>query len=281
MTRCTPDNVQLICQGLDHPEGLNFAPDGSLIAGGEAGQIYRVDCAKGTSETIARTDGFVLGVCLDAAGNVYACDAGRREVLKVSAAGQVDVYSSGTSDHKLTNPNYCAFDRAGNLFYTDSGDYHPSKCNGKLFVVTPGQQTRCIHPGPLWFANGICIDPEESLLYLVQSTVPNVLVFRLDGPVLASTEPVRTLELEPDTVPDGLALDADRNLYVSYYQPDQIAVVRPDGELEVVYRDYLAELLNRPTNVALQKNAIYFANLGGYHIGKIEHPLEALELVRP
>ena len=40
-------------------------------------------------------------------------------------------------------------------------------------------------------------------------------------------------------------------------------------------RDFTAELLARPTNVALQKDAIYFANLGKYHIGRIEHPSRA------
>ena len=277
MTRCTPDNVRFVCTGLDHPEGLNFDSDGSLIAGGEAGQIYRVDCAAGTSEIVADTGGFVLGVCADAAGSIYACDAGRNEVLKIGPAGQVTTISTG----KLDNPNYCAFDALGNLFFTESGRYHPEQYSGRLFVITPEGETRCVHPGPLKFANGICIDPEKSLLYLVESTAPSVLAFKLNGPNLASREPVHRFELGRDTVPDGVALDTDRNLYVSYYSPDQIAVVRLDGRFEVLYRDYLAEWMNRPTNIALRENEIYFSNLGGWHIGSIEHPLSPLPLAMP
>jgi len=181
MTRCTPENVHFVCQDLDHPEGLNFAADGSLIAGGEAGQIYRIDCSSGKSETIAETGGTVLGVCTDGAGAVCACDAGRNEVLKTDAGGEVSVLSTGALD----NPNYCAFDAAGNLFFTESVKYHPQERTGRLFVITPDGKTECVHDGPFGFANGICIDPETSLLYLVESTGPRVLVFQTDGPKLA------------------------------------------------------------------------------------------------
>ena len=75
--------------------------------------------------------------------------------------------------------------------------------------------------------------------------------------------PVRRIDLEPDTIPDGVALDAAGNLYVAFYSPDQIGVVRPDGSFEVLIRDFLAEWMNRPTNIALRRNEIVFANLGG------------------
>lgn len=281
MIRCTPENAGFVCTGLDHPEGLNFAPDGALVAGGEAGQIYRIDSKTGTIATLANTGGFVLGVCLDSTGSIYACDCSRNEVLKIDSTGNVSIYSTGTDEHKLINPNYCAFDNDGNLFFTASGEYFHSEGTGKLFVVTPDGKTQCIHPGPLRFANGICIDPESAILYLVQSTAPNVLAFKLDGPRLGSLQPVRIFQLEPDTVPDGLALDVERNLYVAYYAPDQIGVIRPNGRFEVLYRDFMAELLNRPTNIALHKDAIYFSNLGGDHIGKINHRLEPLDVIRP
>lgn len=269
MTRCTPDNVRFVSQGLDHPEGLAFAPDGSLVAGGEAGQIYRIDAATGSSRITAGTEGFVLGVCADASGAVYACDAGRNQVLRIDPSGQVGAVSSG----QLDNPNDCALDAQGNLFFTESGAYHPSRHSGRLFVVTRDGRTECLHAGPFRFANGLCLDAAESLLYVVESTAPGVLVFRLDGPRLASEEPVRRIALEPDTVPDGVALDSDGNVYVAFYSPDQIGVVRRDGTFEVLYRDCLAEWMNRPTNIALRENEIYFANLGGWHIGAVEHPL--------
>ena len=277
LIRCTPSVVDFVCEGLDHPEGLCFGADGSIIAGGEAGQIYRIDPDSRKADTIGNSGGFILGVSSDSKGNVYACDCKRNEVLKLDSSGTVSGYSKATADP----PNYCAFDRQGNLFFTTSGEYFHPEGTGKLFAVTPEGETRCVHPGPFRFANGICIDPEENLLYLIQSTAPNILVFEIRGAELTRLEPIRTIALEKDTVPDGLALDTARNLYVAFYTPDQIGVVRPGGDYETLYRDCTGELLMRPTNIALQHDAIYFANLGGYHIGRIEHPLEPLEVVRP
>lgn len=270
--RCTPDNVRFICEGLDHPEGLCFAADGTLIAGGESGQLYRIDPGTGKWQTIAQTGGFVLGVCADASGGVYACDAGRNEVLRIDPDGSVGVVSTGTFD----NPNDCALDADGNLFFTESGIYHPQRHTGRLFVITPEGETECIHPGPFRFANGIFVDAKASKLYMVESTAPSVLEFQLEGPRLASGDPTRRIELEPDTVPDGVVLDEEGNVYVAFYSPDQIGVIRTNGSFEVIYRDFLAEWMNRPTNIALRPNEIYFANLGGWHIGAVEHALTPL-----
>ncbi len=272
MTRCTRETVRRVCDGLDHPEGLCFAPDGSLLAGGERGQVYRIEPETGTADTLAVTGGFLLGVCADRAGAVYACDAGRNEVLRIAPGGSVGVLPAPPLD----NPNDCAFDAAGNLFFTESGTYHPTRCSGRLHVVTQAGESTCIHPGPFRFANGIFVDQDASLLYMVESTAPSVLAFRLEGSALASLEPARRVDLEPDTVPDGVALDSEGNVYVAFYSPDQIGVIRPDGSFEVLFRDFLAEWMNRPTNLALAENEIYFANLGGWHIGAVEHPLSPL-----
>ena len=269
MTRCTPDNVRFVCEGLDHPEGICLLADGTLAVGSESGRVCQVRPSGGRARPLAETGGFVLGLCADRSGAVYACDAGRNEVLRAEPDGTVVALSAGTLD----NPNDCALDAHGNLFFTESGVYHPEKRSGRLFVITPEGAMRCIHPGPFRFANGIFVDADASLLYMVESTAPSVLVFRTDGPGLRSQSPVRTIPLEPDTVPDGVALDTEGNIYVAFYCPDQVGVIRPDGRFEVLFRDPLAEWMNRPTNVVLARDEIYFANLGGWHIGAVRHPL--------
>ena len=61
---------------------------------------------------------------------------------------------------------------------------------------------------------------------------------------------------------------------MAFYAPDQIGVVRPDGSFEVLFRDYLAEWMNRPTNLVLRRDEIVFANLGGWQLGSVSYPLE-------
>ena len=54
------DRFLPFAEGLDHPEGVAWGPDGRIYAGGEAGQIYAIE-ADGTVEQLASTGGFLYG----------------------------------------------------------------------------------------------------------------------------------------------------------------------------------------------------------------------------
>lgn len=261
----TPQNIQTVASDLDHPEGLNFGPDGMLYAGGEAGQVYRIDPQTGKVDHYATAEGFlILGVTLDGNGNLYGAHVGRQEIVKVTPDGVVSSYSKGVAGRELVNPNYAVFDTEGNLYYTDSGDcWNPS---GSLLIVRPDGTTEFFHEGPLDFPNGNAIDPAEEYLYFVQSIGPNIARLPLKG---GSTTPEVCIEL-PDMVPDGIAFDDRGRLVISCYRPDHILLGELSGSWEVLMEDPSAELLNRPTNVALRDGKVYFANLGGWHLGAFD-----------
>ena len=43
--------ASIFCDGLDHPECVAVHPDGTVWAGGEAGQIYRISASEGVVQT--------------------------------------------------------------------------------------------------------------------------------------------------------------------------------------------------------------------------------------
>ena len=61
------DRFVVFAEGLDHPEGVAWGPDGRIYAGGEAGQIYAID-GDGTVEQLASTGGFLYGMQGDQLG---------------------------------------------------------------------------------------------------------------------------------------------------------------------------------------------------------------------
>src|SRR5688572_28956626 len=100
------DSFSMFCEGLDHPECATRGPDGATYAGGEAGQIYRVSLDDGKHEQITTiAGGFLLGICVDGKNNIYACDAAGNKVMRVAPGGQTSVYSDGTAQRKMANPN--------------------------------------------------------------------------------------------------------------------------------------------------------------------------------
>ena len=276
--RALQDNIQFIATDLDHPEGINFGVDGMLYAGGEAGQLYRIDAVSGHVDHYATAEGFLmLGVTLDGDNNLYGCHVGRREIVKVSPDGEVTTYSKGVRGRELINPNYGVFDNKGNFYYTDSGDYfNPS---GLILVVRPDGTTEVFHEGPLSFPNGLAIDAQGKYLYVVLSSAPNISRIPLQGGS-TNAKPEVYVPLE-GVVPDGLAFDDRDRLLISCYVPDRIYLADTDGKIEILMEDPMAELMNRPTNVAIRDNKVYYANLGGWHVGAFDFDAGPMPLRYP
>lgn len=278
-----PDNVRFIAEGLDHPECVSFGPDGKLYAGGEAGQIYRIDPATGEVRELARTGGFNLGIAVDANLNVYACDIQGKALHRLSPDGKVTTLFRGTPDRPLEVPNYAVFDADGRLYLSDSGDYWNPEGTGCIYRLAPDGKAELFHPGPLQFPNGLAIDPAGEYLYIAESTAPRISRIPLNGSGRAH-RPEEVARLQ-DCVPDGLAFCRSGRLFVGCYKPDSIFCLEPDGRLNTVITDPTGELLSRPTNVAIGHGTLLFANLGGWHIGAISFEVEPVihhfKLARP
>jgi len=232
---------------LDHPECVAWGPDGFAYAGGEDGQVYRVNIEDGTREEYANTGGFVLGLALDADLNVYACDLKRQEVVKVTPEGDCSSYAKGPEGRPIQLPNYPVFDDAGTLYVSDSGEW--GERNGLIWRVPAGGGT-----AEVWseacrgFTNGMCLTAEGDALYVVESSPP--LVARVEIlPDGGAGERSVVVEL-PRTVPDGVALDVEGSLFVSCFNPNVIYRVSPDGELTTMYDDWEQLQLKAPTNMA-------------------------------
>lgn len=273
----TPDTVSLLAPGLDHPECVCFGPDGTLFAGGEAGQVYRIG-GDGAATQIATTGGFLLGLAADGDGAIHACDAKRRAVFRIGPDGAVAPRSSGSPGRAFTLPNFPVFDAGGSLYVSDSGDYWHPDGTGSVFVIRPDGATEVFHSGPFRFANGLAISPDQAWLYVAQSTAWNIVRVPLDRP----GGPVEvTHVLPPHSVPDGLAFTDDGRLLIACYRPDIIYLGLPDGSVAVLVEDLTAELLCRPANVALRGGRLYIANLGGWHLSVMETDLRPGPLHHP
>ena len=271
-------NIKFICSDLDHPEGLALDLRGYLYAGGELGQIYRINIKKGISECIAKTDGFILGVTLDGRGQIYACDAINHKIIQCMPDGRFNIYAESTDKVLLNTPNFSVFDNEGRLFFSDSGDFW--KPSGRLWVKEPGIAVFPLTSPELPFPNGLFLDSEEEYLYVILTIVPEIARFKIKkGTLVGKIESV--VKLPSHMIPDGISIDSNRNLWIACYKPDEILKISQKGKIEIIMEDSTGSLLNRPTNLALRENEVLFANLGGRHIGSFKTKVKPLKLNYP
>ena len=255
-------------EGLDHPECVAWGCDGYAYAGGEGGQLYRIDTNVGSFEEFTNVGSFVGGICQDGNFNIYVCSGG--VVKKVDQSGNVSVYSDGTESTKMLTPNYPAFDSNGNLYVSDSGEW--GEDTGRMFKINSDGEAQIWSEDIRSFPNGIALSETGDFLYVVVS-LNSPRIERI--PILedGSAGPAELVVELPLSVPDGIAFDTEGNLYISCYRPDRIYRLSVDGELEILVEDYEGTLMAAPTNIAFcgsRRDDLLSANLGRWHISRYE-----------
>src|SRR5574337_1195312 len=98
------EQFEIFAAGLDHPEGLAFDRDGYLWAGGEAGQIYRIN-PDGKVVTITNLHGFCAGLAFSPDDELFVCNA-LLGIVSVKRDGTYEVFSDHAGSHKIISANY-------------------------------------------------------------------------------------------------------------------------------------------------------------------------------
>jgi gluconolactonase len=252
------DRFEVFAGGLDHPECCAFDREGNLWAGGEAGQIYRIE-PSGKVETIANLGGFCCGLAFSPDDlKLYVCVSGVG-VVQVAKDGDHACFATHAGDHEIVAPNFLLFDRRGQMVVTDSGQW--MKRNGYLLRFQPDGRGEVL-AGPFGYANGLALSADERQLFMVESDSDSILRFDVDANGQAAEPVVHAAHV--GRLPDGLALDSQNNLYVGCYASDEIWRIAPDGRRALLAHDRWGILLGRPTNLTFggkEFDEIYVANL--------------------
>jgi gluconolactonase len=264
-------DARVLVDGLHHPEGVAYDPAAGVVwAGGEEGQMYRVDPGAGTFEEVARAPGVVLGLAVDGRARVVVC---------ASTDGSLCAFD-GALVHRVAEglgyPNWPAFAPDGTLFVSDSGAWGAN--NGRLVRIDREGGVETFSRAVPHFTNGCAVTPDGCWVWVLESYEPNVSRFEL---ATGAREEVTRL---PGTVPDGIAFTADGGALISCYRPDRIYHLDRAGRAEVAAEDPQGTLLSAPTNVCFtgpELDRVVSANLGRRHLTLLDLGLRGAPLHRP
>ncbi len=275
----TINDISIFADGLDHPECVAVHPDGSVWAGGEAGQIYKISPDGSEIEVVANTNGFVLGIAFSPDASWLAvCDLKQKCIWRLDLATcTLSVFATGADGLSFNIPNYISFSRSGKLFVSESGGFR--QVTGKIFCFDAQGNGIVWHKGPFSFANGLALDADESFLYVVCTWLPGVERIAINKDSSAGEREI--VCILPQTCPDGIAFDTEGNLYVTCYAPSRIYKVNPNKEVNILVDDWEAHTVSNPTNLAFggeDFTELFVANLGRWHISKINIGVKGLKL---
>jgi sugar lactone lactonase YvrE len=262
---------------LSHPECLAFDAHGAAWCGGDRGELYRVAPDGSSFEQVASSGGFTLGVALDGAGALYACDLAHSAVYRLDcASGALERFSDG--DGAMRVPNFPVVDRRRGCLYVSDSHHAARPGPGIWRIDLASGASELWYAEPLEFANGMALAPGGDALYVVETWAQRVVRVPIgaDGRAGAAEPVVEGLH----RVPDGLAVDVLGRLYVACYEPSRVYRCDPaTGRIELLLDDPTAHVLCHPTNCAFRGTELFTANLGRWHLTRVDVGVEGLPLL--
>jgi gluconolactonase len=227
--------VEVVVEGLGHPEGPDVLPDGRVVfANTYASEVGVWDPAGGKS-TYAHTGGGPNACMLGTDGNVYltqcptvgawvAPENRPPSIQRAAPDGTVEVVVTEADGMALTAPNDLTFGPDGRLYFTDSGDWDPVERphRGYICVVEHDGTCHVLEELDRVYPNGIVAEPDGSVVW-VESYTRHVVRRRPDG----SKELLH--ELAEGHIPDGFKIDADGNFWITTFGSGGLDVIGHDG----------------------------------------------------
>lgn len=297
MATFSVDQVDVFGKGVLQAEGVVVDKEGNVFGGGRNGIMYKVTPDGTVSELVTLPEGSIPnGVTMDRNGDLVYCDLGKQAMMRVTQGGEVSLIADQVGALKLTLPNFASYDAEGNLYVSNSSSQpgrevfkefvHPQP-NGAVVRIRPDGRGEIVATG-IYFANGTAIDPNEDAVYVLESSRNDCVRIQIkkDG----TFGPPEIYAKDFPALPDGMAFDVDRNLYITLpgvpengkLEPrNRIIKVDPNGNWETFVHDPDGTALAFPTNCAFggpDMQDLFIANLEGDHMNKVRtavrgHPL--------
>jgi gluconolactonase len=225
--------VEVVRTG-DYSEGVVVDHEGNLYFSHD--KIVTKVTPDGNATTWATT-GSPNGHKVLADGTHLICDASRHALLHLDAEGHLLEPAATESDGQaLRGPNDLTLDpSSGGVYFTDPASSDVEHPDGTIHYLDARRKCYTIAKG-LAFPNGIVIRPGGKELLVGESKRNRILAFPVLEPgklgeyrVLADLPNKGPGQI--DNQPDGIALDAEGNLFVAHYGMRQVEVISPEGKL--------------------------------------------------
>ncbi|MES9943063.1 MAG: gluconokinase, GntK/IdnK-type [Candidatus Thiodiazotropha sp. 6PLUC2] len=223
----TPSQTQLLLDGLMFPEAPRWRDGWLWFTDQHAQQVVRVNL-QGESETIATLDDLPGGLGWLPDGRMLVVSMTKRQVL-VLVNGKLEPYADLSSLASF-HCNDMLVDNLGRAYVGNFGfDLHggAAQATAELVMVEPDGKPRVVAED-LLFPNGCALSPNGSTLLVAETFASRISAFDVEADGSLTNRRIWA-ELN-GAYPDGIALDAQNNLWIAAPNLSRLLLVKQGGE---------------------------------------------------
>ena len=228
--------LEQIATGFRFTEGPVWCGDYLLFSDIPRNRIARLHMRRYGPEvtTFRSPSGNSNGLTLDRSGRLIACEQSARRVTRTEVDGTISVLADRYQGRRLNSPNDAVVRSDGSIYFTDPsfGLGNPPKwkevpSNGVYRIAPDGELTLLVDDFKM--PNGLAFSPDESVLYINDTTQRHIRCFNVDpdGSISNGQVFIQMHGVEPG-VPDGMKIDQMGNVYCT--GPGGIWVMETSGK---------------------------------------------------
>lgn len=234
--------AERVATGFGFTEGPVWMPDGSLHFSDIVQDVRRRWHPRDGVSVVLEPTNKSNGMTIDSQGRLVWCEHSTSRLMRLASDGTEEVMATHYGERGLNSPNDVVVASDDSAIFTDPdwgrtlplvGLERPVELDfkGVFRVAAPGGEVQLLaddFDGP----NGLCFSPDESLLYVNDTSRAHIRVFDVASDYSLSNSRVFAENIGDGDmavgVVDGMKVDADGNVYVT--GPDGIWVFSAAGD---------------------------------------------------
>lgn len=224
---------------LRRPENVLCFRDGTVFASSNAGFVTRIE-PDGSQVQIGDAPGKApTTMLLESEASLIVNDTTDGLLHRLHFDGRYEVFLDQVEGEPIGSANYVFRDNRDRIWVAVGSRRTPPHDplmvapDGYIAIVQDGR-ARIVADGIRW-PNEVRLDRDERYAYVPETFGLRVLRYPVTADGLGEPEVFGPDPLGPAAVPDGIALDADGNVWVAIVSRNGLMVIEPDGRAHTVF----------------------------------------------
>ncbi|MBX3071374.1 MAG: SMP-30/gluconolactonase/LRE family protein [Thermomicrobiales bacterium] len=226
-----PYPVEVFVSGLTSPEGPCFDAEGNLYFVNWLTSAILRATPDGEVSEFFNTGGIPAGLAFHPDGSLYVADEGEHihGLMRITPDGEATILVNQFEGKPLNGANDLVLDANGVAYFSDPWATSLENPVGGFYRYFPDGRLEQLDTG-LAFPNGVALTADGSAVILAETMRNRLLRYAIGSDGSVGERTVWASTYEPSGA-DGMAFDAEGNLYVAHFNGSAVDIFDPSGTL--------------------------------------------------